>query len=281
MLFRSVDYGRDGNYDTVVEKTVSIDHVTIKSGTKVLQSGLIGGYASGKNTVYITNCKVEKDVVIGYDKSKSNIGSFAGDLNGIITNSTSEATVYGVDQVGGLAGRKGQSMGYCNIQNSSFSGTVEGSGKWIGGIIGQGYDGLGSAPNTMCVVINNCFVKGSVIGDNYVGGIFGGEPDCKQNWGKASITDNYFVGTVTVSEAEDKIGGIIGYMTSLNKNNLIQNNYYVSESTEKGIGGAKYIDTSTKTHGWTSNSETYYMNTTTDNLKEIEQEINPDRKSVV
>ena len=55
---------------------IKIDNVTLKSGTQTLKSGFIGGYASGQNQITITNSTVEKGVVIGYDKSQSNIGSF-------------------------------------------------------------------------------------------------------------------------------------------------------------------------------------------------------------
>ena len=54
---------------------------------------------------------VEDGVVIGYDKQQSGIGSFAGQFNGYIYNCVSYADVYGVDNVGGIVGVKGQPMG--------------------------------------------------------------------------------------------------------------------------------------------------------------------------
>ncbi|MDR0904950.1 MAG: hypothetical protein LBN00_02040 [Oscillospiraceae bacterium] len=85
-------------------RTVTIDNVTLKSGTSTLKSGFIGGYASGVNIVTIRNCTVEEGVVIGYDGTKSGIGSFGGEFNGYVENSVSYATVKGVDKVGGLVG---------------------------------------------------------------------------------------------------------------------------------------------------------------------------------
>lgn len=137
--------------------------------------------ASGVNVVYIRNSVIEENVTIGYDKSSSEIGSFAGAINGYIENCVSYATVYGVDYVGGIAGRKAQTMGPCEVKNCSFEGSIEASGTYVGGIVGSGYAGgsgynIDSAPNTPCVTIQNCYAAGTIKASDYVGGIFGGEP---------------------------------------------------------------------------------------------------------
>lgn len=176
---RIEDYGLVSNYvvDYDTELYVTFRNVTLVSGTQTLYSGFIGGYASGQDAVNIVKCTVEPGVVIGYDKKQSHIGSFGGEFNGYIQNSTSAATVYGVNYVGGLVGNKGQSMGDFEITGSSFTGTLSATGKCVGGIVGGGYAGTGwgldTAPNTRGVVIRSCAVSGSVSGGVGVGGILG------------------------------------------------------------------------------------------------------------
>ena len=259
---RIADYGLVSHYkvDKSRHYSVIFRNVTLVSGTQTLYSGFIGGYASGQDAVSIINCTIEPDVIIGYDKSQSHIGSFAGEFNGSIQNSTSAATVYGVDYVGGLVGNKGQSMGDCDITGSSFTGTVSATGKCVGGILGGGYAGtvwtLESAPNTRGVVIEGCTSSGSISGGVGVGGIFGAENCAQQFWdnGICSIKDNTFTGSVRGSKF---VGGVIGFMQSLNANALITNNYYKNAS--QGIGGVAHVDTSALSCGF--HGDTYYYNT--------------------
>ena len=243
-----VDYGTDGDYNTGCPNTVVIDHVTLKSGSSTLHSGFIGGYASGANTVEIRNCVVENGVTIGYDTSvekgrpNQSIGSFAGDFNGTVTNCVSYATVNGTDYVGGLVGRKGQSMGSCVVQNSRFHGTVNASGNWAGGILGSGYYAA-SAPNTPIATVKNCLVTGTVYGGEYVGGIFGGEPVCEDCWanGTGGVRDNVFFGTLTTPG--NYKGGIVGFMKSVNQYVTIANNYYLDScGADKVVGKVEIVD---------------------------------------
>jgi hypothetical protein len=281
-----VDYGPTGDYSDWTESasypdmplSIEIDNVTLKSGSETLKSGLIGGYASGANTVIIKDSTVEKGVTIGYDGTQSNIGSFAGYFNGTIENCVSSAAVQGVDSVGGLIGAKGQSMGNCNVWDSAFHGTVKASGEYAGGLLGSGYnDGsyfAGSGPNTPCVTIQNCYADGSVTGTDDVGGLLGGEPSCKQCWanGIGYIQNNYFSGKVSsitkhtstnavsgliniikafaggeTDAGEAHVGGIIGNMSSLDRYNVISNNYYLNTcGAADGIGAVNSVAKVTK-----------------------------------
>ncbi len=242
-----VDYGDDGNYNTGCPATVDIDNCHILTGTTIKNSGFIGGYASGANVVTISNCTVAKGVNIGVGNTDGFVGSFAGEFNGVITNCTSAATVVGKTCVGGLVAKKGQSMGPCAIRNSSFTGTVVSEGT-AGGILGAGYV-ADSAPNSPCVTIEDCKCSGDITGKGWVGGILGREGKIVQCWGNGigGINNNSFTGKV--HGPEGKTGGIIGYMYSLNKWNMISNNYYASGcGAEKGIASVKYVDTSCATH---------------------------------
>ena len=137
-------------------------------------------------------------------------------------------------------------MGELAITNSAFYGTVEATDNFVGGIIGGGY-GADSAPNTKCVTVKNCAVEAPIKGADNVGGIFGGEPIVKECWenGIGYIQCNYYNGTI---EATGKnVGGIIGYMNSLNKNNIINDNiYYTDSNVINGISYINIVDTNNK-----------------------------------
>lgn len=259
---RIEDYGLVSHYvvDYDTKLYVKFQNVTLVSGTKTLYSGFIGGYASGQDEVQIIRCTIEPGVVIGYDGSQSHIGSFGGEFNGSIKDSTSAATVYGQDWVGGLVGNKGQSMGDFIVTGSSFTGTVSATGKCVGGIVGGGYAGtnwgLETAPNTRGVVIKDCTSSGSISGKIGVGGIFGAENCAQQFWdnGICEIQNNKFTGSVQGSKF---VGGVIGFMQSLNKDASISNNYY--KNAAKGIGAVAHVDTSALSSGF--HGDTYYYNT--------------------
>lgn len=242
---------------------IDIINVTIKSGTAIEGAGFLSGTGatSGSRTVNIINCTVEDGVKIGYDAEKnapsnrSNIGSFAGAFNGTVQDSKSYATVYGVNNVGGLLGSKCQSMGLCKVSNSMFGGEIIATGEYVGGIIGRGYT-HSTAPNTPAVSIQNCYVTGSIQGRDYIGGMFGGEPGLLECWdnGIGYIQNNHFVGSIKAQG--DHVGGIVGYMASLNKYNIISNNYYLEScGAQKGIGGVQYVDTSCATHETASGAQ--------------------------
>ena len=232
----SVDYGADGNYNTGVPTSITIDNVTLLAGSATLKSGFIGGFASGMNHINIMNSKIEAGVTIGYDKNQKHIGSFAGTFNGTLINCVSAATVYGTDSVGGLVGIKGQSMGPCAVINSSFTGDIVATGNGVGGIVGSGYASE-SAPNTPVVSIRNCFVSGNITGVDSVGGILGTEPVCECCWrnGAGTVSSNCFYGKINATGKN--IGGIIGFLRSYNKNQGVDNNFYLDNcGAEKAIG---------------------------------------------
>ena len=238
-------------YTTGSSKTcITIENVTLKSGTQTLGSGFIGGYASGVHAVIIRDCTVEEGVIVGYDGSKNNVGSFGGDFNGTVENCVSHATVKGVDYVGGICGSKGQTMGDYKIINCTFDGTVTASGNFAGGISGGGYGGtqwgVSSAQNNPCAIIRNCLVTGSVSGADHVGGILGSETGVVQAWenGPGYIQDNLFAGTLTATAENASVGGVIGYFNGLDKFNYIENNYYLDSSAQRGVGAAQFVDTS-------------------------------------
>lgn len=246
------NYAQDSTNPTAI-----ITNVTILSGTRIAGSGFLGGYASGSNTVTIRDCHIEAGVTIGCDAdgnslNQDRIGGFGGDFNGTVENSTCAATVYGKDFVGGILGGKGQSLGKCAVTNSCFTGRVEASGNYAGGIVGSGYtgSGWGFSNNAGCVSVCNCYVSGSVTGANYVGGIQGADPGVVQCWanGTGTVTDNLFYGTLTATteEAPVYVGGIVGYLKGIDRYNVIEGNYYLNTAAERGLGGVGTVDRTEK-----------------------------------
>ncbi len=253
-------YGLVNNLEGVGMKgnAITIDGVTLLSGTKTLKSGLIGTYitkangfagCSGTYLVTIRNCVAEEGVVIGYDGTESNIGTFAGRFNGIIENCESYATVKGVDNVGGIVGILDNSYSTYNITGCTFGGTVEASGELAGGILGSGYIGQW-AENAKRPNIENCVVTGSITGSNMVGGIQGGDKTVAQTYSTSPnhITGNTFSGVVTATDGK-AVGSIVGYYRSLNKYDTISGNRNTSKVYNlRPIGQVEYVDTSAAEH---------------------------------
>lgn len=253
-------YGLVETYTTGMSvPCITIDNVTLKSGSKTKMSGFIGGYASGTHTIVIRNSKIEDNVTIGYTKDQSNIGAFAGEFNGTMENCVSEADVYGVDFVGGIVGNKGQTMGDFKIYNSEFKGTVTATGKYVGGISGAGYGGTqwGFAANSPWPVIEGCTTSGTVSGKTYVGGILGGD-ETAQCWdnGIGSIKNNTVTGKV--SATGKTAGAVIGYLKGINRYTEIANNTYAEGSGLPPVGKIAYVDTSCADHETSSSTE--YVN---------------------
>lgn len=254
-----VDYGVDGDYSIGTggsyaqgcPDTINIENVTVKNGSYLRSSGFIDGGASGGNTVNIRNCVIEKGVTMGKDKETGdivgNVASFAGRISGSIINCVSYADLYSMGSASGIVAGKSQSMGPFSMMNCGFCGSITSTGDYVGGIIGKGYLAE-SAPNTLCVTIQNCYVDAVVKGANYVGGLFGAEPGCIQNWSNSYIRNNHFYGTVEATAENANVGSIIGYMASLNKCNVIENNYYREDcGAERAIGRVGCVDTSCTT----------------------------------
>lgn len=235
---------------------ITIEGVTLKSGTKTLKSGLVGTYittnsfagCSGNFLVTIRNCVAESGVAIGYDGTESKIGSFAGRINGIIEGCKSYATVYGVDSVGGIVGNQDNSMTTFKVTDCEFHGTVEASGEEAGGIIGSGYIG-GWADNAMRPNISHCTVTGSISGSNKVGGIQGGDSVVIQTYARTpnEMTGNIFRGHL-YSEGE-AVGAIVGYYRGLNVYDNVHDNTCESDDTGlRPIGQVAYVDTNAAEH---------------------------------
>ena len=249
--------------------SIVIDNVTLKSGTNVVRSGLLGanvttnGFAgcSAAFVATVRNCTVEAGVTVGCDGDQSMVGSFAGRMQGTVENCVSHATVKGTGYVGGIIGTRDNAMGQVEVRGCTFDGTVDASGSYAGGIVGGGYPGA-AAPNGLKPIIVGNTCTGTVSGKDCVGGITGGDPRVIQGWGSAcwTIADNFFGGRVSASADNASIGGVVGYYASLNKSDDIHGNAFAYGcGASKGIGFVKYVDTSCATHETESGAT--YMDT--------------------
>ena len=279
--------GLIGSYWIDYHVGANISNVTLVSGTSTKGAGLMAGASSSMNPSYIKNCVAEEGVIIGYDKKASSIGSFSGGLVGTIENCRSAATVYGGGNIGGIVGSKSNSMGMYWMKNCSFTGKIEATGRFVGGIAGGGYVS-NSAPNATCARIENCYVNAEITGKSAVGGIFGGEGGVDQCWdnGIGYIRNNVFYGKLNVTNTvatEENVGGskggVIGYMRSLNRCNVIENNYfYDANGTTKAIGGVEHIDTSTHKFGLDKESNIFYYDTSRDSIADIKDWVDREDK---
>ena len=140
-------------------------------------------------------------------------------------------------------GFKGQSMRKCIVNNCAFYGDIIATGEGVGGIVGSGYLS-GSAPNSPCVTIENCYAVSNIKGKDKVGGIFGGELGVTNNWGNGigRVRGNYFSGTVSATGENASVGGVIGFMKSMDIYNDVQGNYFTDDcGTANGIGTVELV----------------------------------------
>ncbi len=186
----------------------------------------VGGVIGNGYYCDITNC-----TVTGAITGHSNVGGLAGFHVGLIANSSSSGPVNGDEYVGGLIGRGDYSYAWSpypnsNIQNCFASGSVKGTGSFVGGLIGE------------CIVdqggfkMSECFASGSVTGSQYVGGLIGNSlrGDYVNCSARNTVNGNVFV------------GGLIGNMDSSADNYGIYGSIDSSSATgpvtgSKNVGG--------------------------------------------
>ena len=151
---------------------------------------------------------------------RNEVGSLVGFNRGIISNSYSTGSINGDgNTIGGLVGLNY----YGIISNSYFIGGVSAKGIWTGGL--SGYNLGGTINNSYSA--GNVNSTGSIGGGSYVGGLVGGNGD------NGTINSSYSTGTV--NGIGNIVGGLVGYNYSLGS---ISNSY--SAGTVSGnsyVGG--------------------------------------------
>ena len=185
----------------------------------------VGGLVGFNNQAIIS-----QSYATGAVLGNQNVGGLAGEnLDGIIELSYSSGNAQGVTNLGGLVGL---SQGWSNsIINMSFSTSnvfrAPGGGNvnQFGGLVGR----LGGSSS-----IQNSFARGSVTGDNRIGGLVG-----EINNTNATVINSYSTGLVTGSSGQ--VGGLIGRNQN-NQENNVSNSFWdrnTSGMTDSAGGTSK------------------------------------------
>ncbi len=237
-LIRDLDFNDDNNYSSTANKVTWMtekgwqpignnnnpfaatfegnDHTLSNLMINRPSTGYVGLFGSIEGTsTKITNVGLLNVNVKGDDFVGGLVGWNLGDL---ITNSYATGSVEGTgNYVGGLVGAVWfNTVWSCTITNSYATGSVKGRFN-VGGLVGYNYyNGI----------ITNSYAAGSVEGTgNYVGGLVG------DNAG--SITNSYATGSV---KGRFNVGGLVGYNYY---NGIITNSYAAGsvEGTGNYVGG--------------------------------------------
>jgi hypothetical protein len=141
---------------------------------------------SSIENINIHNCNIS---------GQGNVGVIVGcAYNTDIDNSTTSGTVSGSgNNIGGLVG---YNYNYSDVTNSVSSVNITASGDYTGGLVGNNY---------LYSSITDSYATGTVAGVNYVGGLVG------YNQSYSKIEDSYATGDVTGTAI---IGGMVGKNTT-------------------------------------------------------------------
>ena len=184
----------------------------------------IGLFASvSKERIEIRNLTLMAGSVIGHERVGGLAGSAGATSQSIYRNLHTDLSVSGSTEVGGLIGFTGVGV---TIEESSTSGTVMGTGDYVGGILGWAafsgiYDSeasgsVSSAGNYIGglagfgtpLTIRDSIARGDVSGTDYVGGIAGSLNGSTS----AEVSNNQAHGDVIATN--NYAGGLIGYIES-------------------------------------------------------------------
>lgn len=193
--------------------TIYVDLLNRQYKNTMQAMGLIG-YSGGAE---IENLTIDGKVTLkteqtGETKTSSYAGAFVGLAqwaNGkatTITNCVNKATVT-VNEISNGGGFVGRTLGNLKVTGSENQGDVTIDGNYAGGIVGYvGKSSTGSAPSLTITETTN---KGSITGDNGVGGIVGIFVK-EAAGGTHKLTKVSNIGTIS---GNDQVGGIVGYIT--------------------------------------------------------------------
>ena len=178
--------------------------------------------------------------VTGYEGGMGwDVGSIAGQNEGIIENCHFIGDVTHNAHTGSTGGVVGSNFKYGTVRNCSHTGTVRGTTTGFqGGAMEYCYNNTGGVVGSNYGTVENCYNAGNVIGDSYVGGI-AGDVSSVVYYGR--VTNCYNTGNVTVSGkssdgSDSEAGGIVGY-----NGNIVENCYSTGTvtgfSAKDSIGG--------------------------------------------
>ena len=188
------------------EGTVSQSYSTGVVGGEYDIGGLVGGNYEGSITTSYSTTSVS---------GETQVGGLVGQNVGHVTQCYSTGAVSGsANYVGGLVGNNGKRDWYSEagtVTRCYSTGTVSGT-DYVGGLVGQNYDGA----------VTGCYSTGVVTGNSRVGGLVG------YHWG-GTVTQCYSTGAVSGSS---NVGGLVGYNWS-----TVSNCYSTGAVSGKSVVG--------------------------------------------
>lgn len=215
----------------------------IYQDTTVRNLGLLGGSTTGNQyvggLVGFSWGIISNAYAAGLVFGVNDVGGLAGVSSiGTISDSYATGEVTGVYNVGGLAGSAGK------IINAYATGRVTGSGNFVGGLVGGLYSGsisssyatgpvIGASSNVGGLAgyssggaINNSHATGAVTGEYMVGGLIG------HSYG--DINNSYATGAVV---GGDDVGGLVGRYNSRTLSNVYATGAVKGQSVVGGLVG--------------------------------------------
>ena len=227
-LLGATSFGAAGTTLTITNSTVD---ASISGDERV--GGLVGS-TSDEDVIVTDSSLVGSGSITG---TGNNVGGLVGqtgnggaDTSITITNSSASRSVSGADAVGGLLGATGAERVVVTGSSKTGTTTVQGSGKWVGGLVGQtGNGGVGTTFS-----ISQSTANGNVVGgDDYVGGLVGGSGARQVTISASSRVSGLVQGS------GDSVGGLIGSTSTGAGGTTVS----VSESFAAGnvIGAGDYV----------------------------------------
>lgn len=195
---------------------------TAKIQGKDTMGTLIGNMLGGSlKNAHAKNITIVAQYNPAFTTSGYNTGGLCGSAvtDALVENCSAQGYVGGFVQIGGLIGSP---WNKAIIRKSSFTGTVEGA-HIVGGFVGFSTFAFGANRE---VVIENCYAKATVSGQDKVGGFYG-------SLANGIIKSCYAAGTVT---SDGSVGAFMGHASG----GSVTNCYFDSSlSSLPGIGAAE------------------------------------------
>jgi len=179
---------------------------TYDGNGKTISGLVLDGNNAGLFGVGVAGATIKNlTVSVASSSGGEGVGAIVGVSSGhlVIDNVHASGTVTGSAQVGGLVGSTSNVVGAngTRIVNSSFSGTVTGTGNNVGGLVGSTSNGAAGTNFT----ITNSTMSGTTSGSAQVGGLIGSTSD-----EDVQLTGSSVLLGSSVQGTGNNIGGIVG-----------------------------------------------------------------------
>jgi hypothetical protein len=239
------------NYGGFITNSRAYGDVTVTAENSGSVGGFIGLIEQGSG--------VSSDYATGTVTGITEVGGFAGIINGDAEFSIATGKVTGSTDVGGFVG-SGDGSIYQSYATGAVEGTEMNAGGFAGTFVGDITDtyATGSVTGNMQVggfagdiesgSITNSYSTGYVTGTSEVGGFLG-----MGGGGNDYITNDFSVSDIAPADLVGAIGGFIGYPMVAD----YSSNYWYTDTIESGIGDSVIVEPIK------AESKGYFKNTST------------------